>query len=222
MELILSLLLNTDKNHIVCLDIGCGDGIIIRKLLENNYKLEDKFKMIIGLDIAKSKLKRFKNNCHSNKVEYIIGDARKLCFKNNSVDIVLLFEVIEHFYKQDGVKILHEIYNILKTPDGFLILSTPSYHSPREKLARKSGNLGEHLHIYKFEELKEMLEKIGFRIEHFTTSGFMLPTGKFSWKTTEILLKIHPKILIFLERVIDRLSFLKEINWTMFIIARRV
>jgi len=219
-ELVIKNLKKLSRDQIIWLDVGCGDGIILRevmKRLKNNIRVK-----LLGLDIAKSKLQRLKHNCP--QVDVIVGDALNIPFKNNSLSIVTCFELIEHFEKEEGIRILREIHRVL-LPRGILILSTPSYYSPREYLARKSGNLGEHKYIYKQRELVTILRSIGFEVLNVTSSGFMIPIVIFGlgWKLTEILLNIAgSKPLIIAEKIINKIKGLKNLNWTTFIICKAI
>ena len=73
------------------LDIGCGTGII-------SQKLGNKFNNVVGLDTNKNNIsqarKRVKN--------VIIADAHFLPFKNDSLDLIVGGEIIEHTHKFDS------------------------------------------------------------------------------------------------------------------------
>jgi SAM-dependent methyltransferase len=103
-----------------------------------------------------------------------------LPFEADSVDTVLLTEVIEHTWR-DPLFVLTEINRVLKSGSGKLILSTPNLLSIRNRLAffggrienviehpfvsylkaRRLGHLG-HLRLYAPSELVGMLELLGF------------------------------------------------------------
>ena len=212
----LDLVKDVLKSGLLWLDIGCGNGLIIREIASvcrsKNININ-----IVGLDVAESKIKRFKR-CFPF-VSFVIGDALALPFRDTSFSMVTCFELMEHFHKKEGLTLLSKIYRVLK-PKGILIISTPSYYSAREFLARRSGNLGEHKYIYKPKELKLILESNGFDILKHTSSGFMFPAHLLSWEITGIILKTIPSLLIQLEKVLDKISFLRTLNWTTFFVAR--
>lgn len=56
--------------------------------------------------------------------QYMIGDGQSDLFKNNSFDVIALFEVLEHV--RNPFKIFANCANWLK-PEGVLVLSTPQY-----------------------------------------------------------------------------------------------
>lgn len=91
-------------------DIGCG-RMPYRKDLE---QLVDEY---VGVDHPQvSKL------YHSNVKPDVIADAKKLPFPNNTFDIALLFQVLEHV--DSPRKVVAEAARVLK-PNGVLIISVP-------------------------------------------------------------------------------------------------
>ena len=87
------------RKNIKILDVGCGNCYILNKIKKAGYK------HIIGIDI--------KYSCG------IIMDATNMTFSNNSFDVVICFEVIEH------CPCVKELQRVLKV-GGKLILSTPT------------------------------------------------------------------------------------------------
>lgn len=96
------------------LDIGCGEGItlekIIRRFPEKNIK---------GIDNSQENVVI----CRKYNLPVERGDVYKLNFKDNFVDTCILSEVIEHL--NDYARALKEIYRVLKK-DGLLILLFPN------------------------------------------------------------------------------------------------
>ncbi len=93
--------------NIAILDIGCGEGVFIEELKKIG------FQKIIGID---------KN--YSSK-DVIRGDIMNLPFRDNSFDVALLLDVIEHLpfeFQKNGIR---EIKRVLKT-NGILIVSVPN------------------------------------------------------------------------------------------------
>ncbi len=96
-ELILNLIKDIPYNNV--LEIGCGSGELSQYL--NHY---------IGIDI-------------SITAKSIIGDAQKLPIKDNSVDLILLLDLLEH---TNDKKTLIEAYRILKI-NGYIIITVPAF-----------------------------------------------------------------------------------------------
>ena len=98
------------------LDLGSGEGGTSAVFSELNR--------VFGYDLNLIRLERQKDN--SADYFKINGDALKLSFKDNSFDLIILQDVIEHL--QDCKLLLNEIRRVLK-PDGMIYISTPNKYS---------------------------------------------------------------------------------------------
>jgi len=87
------------------LDVGCGAGGFTKAIKRSRPDLE-----VWGVDISVNSVRRARKN--PQRVNFSLGSAYKLPFKDNSFDAVVLFDVIEHLDKPD--KSLREIYRTLK------------------------------------------------------------------------------------------------------------
>lgn len=76
------------------------------------------------LDISKEAIEYCKKYIKNNNLNFILGDGKKIPFKDNSFDIVISFETIEHI--KDYNNFLEEIKKVLKK-DWILIMSTPNF-----------------------------------------------------------------------------------------------
>ena len=115
----------TKNNSFSFIDVGCGDGEYLKHII----KYKNKNSAIIGFDISFSYLKRAK--IKSQKANFIRGDITNLPVKDNSVDIALCSEVIEHI--PDYKKCLKELFRIAKK---YIIITTPN-HGLRRRIAEK-------------------------------------------------------------------------------------
>lgn len=95
------------------LDIGCGGGLFISELQKHGYK-------IIGIDISYNLLSKIREN----KI-LVCGRSELLPFKDNSFNLVLCTEVLEHIFDLD--KALNEIKRIVKN-NGYVIITVPNLH----------------------------------------------------------------------------------------------
>jgi len=101
------------------IDVGCAQGNFSLALAKFGYK-------IYGVDlrssfIAYAKLKMSRNEKNITYVEWTVVDAKNLPFQSDSVDCVLLLEVLEHTALPE--KMIEEACRILKK-GGYLIVST--------------------------------------------------------------------------------------------------
>lgn len=105
------------KNKSVA-DIACGTGYGTRILIEQGAA-----KSCIGIDISSEAIEYANRNHNVPGSCYICASADKTPFEDNSIDIVVSFETIEHL-PNDKV-LLMEFHRIIKS-GGLLICSTPN------------------------------------------------------------------------------------------------
>ena len=153
------------KDEYSILDIGCGEGITLEKLIHRFPN-----KNIKGIDYSRENVEVCKG--YGLPVDY--GSVYNLKIDDNSVDCVIFLEVIEHL--SDYKKALREICRVLK-PNGFLILIFPNDRI--FKIAR--------ILTFKFKEafydsghvkqwtpkiMKRVLEQLGFEISKIENIPF--------------------------------------------------
>jgi len=113
---------NTESKSVV-VEVGCGSGLLLQHLSKNKNTL-------YGVDINTTAL-RFLNSkmIESGSKDNFMGISafgENLPFRNNTVDFVLLSEVIEHL--RNPQKMIEEISRVLKIGGGVYI-TTPNYDS---------------------------------------------------------------------------------------------
>ena len=109
---IISLL---DKNsHAVVLDVGCGDG---RFTVQFKNKIQ--CKKIIGTEGNPARIKMAEDNGVDKVVSVEL--EKKWPFPNNSFDVIISNQVIEHILNIDHF--IEEIYRLLR-PGGYCVIST--------------------------------------------------------------------------------------------------
>ena len=146
------------------LDIGTKNG----KLLEAVGGIE-KIAIDINPDYVAEAIKR-------KNVTGQVASVYKMPFDDGIFDCVILTEVLEHLDMPNEA--IREISRITR---GRLILSTPNNCWARKikhKLLGKPGLISpDHLKEYSWKEVKNMVEKHGFKLKRFTGLGFFL-----TWK----------------------------------------
>ena len=92
------------ENKSKALDVGCGDGELIKYLIEN------KTKEIRGLEISKESVQ----NCLSKGLSVIEGNAENdlIQFPNHSFDYVILSQTLQAFLNPD--KVIKELLRVGK------------------------------------------------------------------------------------------------------------
>ena len=102
------------ENKIV-LDIASGEGY-------GTSLMSKKASFVYGVDIDKQTIARAKIKYTENNIKFLEGSTSAIPLENNSVDVVVSYETIEHHSEHE--KMMLEIKRVLK-PDGILIISTP-------------------------------------------------------------------------------------------------
>ena len=106
---------NSDK---VVLDAASGSGY--------GTNLMSKFsKKVYGIDISIEAVEYAKNNFSRDNIEFLNSSIESLPFEDNTIDVIVSFETIEHVDLTAQNKFLNEINRVLKK-DGVLIISTPN------------------------------------------------------------------------------------------------
>jgi ubiquinone/menaquinone biosynthesis C-methylase UbiE len=98
------------KNIKSVVDIGCGEGFVINCL---------DYPKITGVDISRNALRIAKEK--NPECEFCSGSIYEISFKENSFDLVIATEVLEHLERPDLA--LQEIKRITKN---YCILSVPN------------------------------------------------------------------------------------------------
>lgn len=153
------------------LDLGCGNGYYSYLLSKIPLNLE-----ITGIDSHLNAIIDARALIRKDKATFIIGNAEKLPFPQNSFDKIIMSEIIEHV--KDDIKVLKEAKRVLKM-GGILVLTTPNKDYPflwdpvnwilehffsfHIRNGFFAGIWNQHLRLYTPEEIKKKLEKVGFK-----------------------------------------------------------
>ncbi|MBV9358517.1 MAG: methyltransferase domain-containing protein [Chloroflexi bacterium] len=97
------------------LDIASGEGY-------GAMLLAQVAKSVIGIDSSVESVVFAQANYARANLRFIHGDARSISLPDHSVDIVVSFETIEHFYEQE--QFLREVKRVLR-PGGRFVVSSP-------------------------------------------------------------------------------------------------
>jgi len=143
----------------VLLDVGSSTGLLESKLYDKNLK------RIIGVEPNKKAVDFAKKNVKD--VEFYVGTADNLLVKNNSCDIVTMFDVIEHVPENGEIDAFKEVRRVLKK-GGVFLLSTPN-NNLFTNLLDPAWYFG-HRH-YKPEQIKKMLVDSKFKILSVNVRG---------------------------------------------------
>jgi ubiquinone/menaquinone biosynthesis C-methylase UbiE len=127
------------------LDVGAGSAWVAKHFSMHQVN-------VVSLDISKSNVEKAKINVPDKKHSPIVADSFKLPFLNNSFQIVVASEIIEHVV--DPNKFVEELFRVIK-PSGKLIITTPYKEKLRYYLCiHCNEKTPVHAHIHSFDEKK--------------------------------------------------------------------
>lgn len=144
-------------SKIKILDIGCGTGGLLRELTECGE--------CQGLDLSEEALEY----CRAKGLKNVgKGSAENIPFPDNSFDVVLVLDVLEHI--EDDAAALKEIRRVMKN-EGVAIITVPAFMF----LWGVSDRLGRHFRRYERSMLLAKAESAGLvvvRSSYFNTFLF--------------------------------------------------
>ncbi|ALK06631.1 MAG: hypothetical protein AAY43_06565 [Methanosarcina sp. 795] len=131
------------------IDIGCGEGFIINCL---------DFSDITGVDISKSALKLARDK--NRNFNLCAGSVYELSFKNDSFDLAIATEVLEHL--EEPERAIQEIRRVSRNYCVFSVPNEPYFRIMnflRGKNLTRFGNDIEHVQNWSSKEFVELLRK---------------------------------------------------------------
>lgn len=190
-KLFLKIIGNDNK----IIEIGCGNGFLSKKLSEENNSVVSIDISEIALDISK------RNKTISLDLEYCCNDARNLAFKDQSFDVAISIDMIEHLPPEDINNHFSEVRRVLKNNGCYLFYTPHILYGPT--------SLGLHFKEYTLAEMCEILEKHRFDsyiiIPHFILFGLKVKLGINKAKFYERIIMNYKIYKIFKSKLIATL-----------------
>lgn len=152
-------------NDFVCgkvvLDIASGEGYGSCLLSKNALK-------VIGVDIDLESVKNANKKYSKNNLKFFAGSADKIPLEDNSVDVIVSFETIEHHDQHN--EMLLEIKRVLKE-DGILIISSPD----KKYYSDLTGQVNPfHVKELYFDEFKSLIDRYFIFTNYYFQNSFNL------------------------------------------------
>ena len=125
------------------LDVACGEGY-------GSFLMADIADIVFGVDISDETVRHASSLYSKPNLKFSQGSATNLAFPDDSFDVVVSFETIEHLAEQE--EMLAEIRRVLR-PNGILIISSPNrpiYFAERGECNKFHVR---ELHFQEFDEL---------------------------------------------------------------------
>ena len=134
------------------LDVGCGNGWVIRKIVEENN-----CKKAIGIDKSKNMILQANAKKKTSKEKYIHKSIESLRYKNK-FDFIFSMESL---YYVDSIEIaLEKIYKSLK-PGGQFFCGT-DFYSDNKATIKWANIMKIQMHLHSKQEWKKFFKNAGF------------------------------------------------------------
>ncbi|PZR26558.1 MAG: class I SAM-dependent methyltransferase [Azospira oryzae] len=145
----------------VVLDIASGEGYGSALLAQCAAK-------VYGVDIDESSVKhaidKYQSK-YSTNLQYLVGSASQIPLPDDSVDVVVSFETLEHHTLHEEMML--EVKRVLKK-DGIFLISSPE----KSIYAQRDPNNIYHVRELLFQEFKELIQR-HFRSHLFFSQRFV-------------------------------------------------
>ena len=134
------------------LDIGCGEGVVLEQLRASHPAPST------GIDLDPARIHLAKSQ--SVDIPFAVGNAQELPYEDNSFDLVMILEVLEHVGEPDLV--LREAFRVTSK---FLLASVPNEpwwrigNLARLKYIRDLGNTPEHINHWSVRSFKAFISE---------------------------------------------------------------
>ena len=116
------------------LDVGTGPGYLPLQISESLPGSE-----VIGIDVSEDMIRVARKNAEGKNVKFLVGDANKMPFEDDSFDLVVSTGSLHHW--RNPVNVLNEIYRVLRPGRKALIYDLWG-EAPKELLRGKLTELG--------------------------------------------------------------------------------
>ena len=139
-----------------CLDLGCGGGANVKKLLARSPQGH-----VTGLDYSEvSVAKSRKCNAaaiEAGRCEIVLGNVMDLPFPDDAFHVATAFETI--YFWPDLAQAFAQVFRVLK-PNGLFLLCNEA--SGADAKGAKWASLIEGMRVYSSEDLRRLLRQAGF------------------------------------------------------------
>lgn len=145
------------------LEAGCGFGY-------GAAFISGRAESVVGLDIAPDSIEFCRRTYRLENVQWVVGDVTDLKFGDNTFDIYVSYETLEHLPLDKIERYFQEAKRVLKN-GGHFIISTPN------KMNRLNLNNPFHVKEYTFTELRNLMERYFNEVEYYSLEEVKLHKG---------------------------------------------
>ena len=151
------------------LDVGCGNGWVVRKIAQNKN-----CKKAIGIDKSKKMIQNALKNKTSNKEDYFVEDIENWNYKGK-FDIIFSMEAL--YYAESIENALKKIFRLLKN-NGEFYCGT-DFYSDNKATTNWPKMVKLNMHLLSKKEWKQLFTDVGFKT---TSKQIKDKTSKKKWK----------------------------------------
>ncbi len=184
------------------LDIACGEGYGSAMLVRDA-------RSVVGVDIDDATVLHARAAYHNvTELRFVRGDAADIPLEDNSFDVVVSFETIEHHDRH--AEMLSEIRRVLR-PDGLLVISSPNKIVYSEMAGYHNEFHVKELDFHEFDAvLKGQFDEVIYFGQRLAVGSaiFTLPGDKASTRTLGALTDTGSEIVERAASLIDPVYFI--------------
>jgi len=208
-----------DKPEGAVLDCGSGSGILLG-LLSRNYA------HVFGLDLSHEMLKTGEEGAADSRT--LVGHAQMMGLKDNTFDLVICKSSLHH--TPEPGRAIREIHRVLKK-DGVLIISEPCrdnflWRKIGQAYTGLSNKFSGHHHLFRSEEIRELLTGNGFEIQnsrYFGLAGFPLCGTAQQFPAMNLMPFNHliARFLVKIDELFIKVPLIKNLRWHIIIQSKK-
>lgn len=139
------------------LEIGAGEGSILKRLSELNFG-----EQLYGLEISSTGVKTIQNKGIQRLVECSLYDGYHIPYEDNKFDIVIMSHVVEHL--EHPRQLLYEAARVAK----YIFVEVPMEDTTRLKNDFVLDSVG-HINYYSPKTIRHLLQSCNLRVLRQTT-----------------------------------------------------
>ena len=174
------------------LEVGCENGY------GASYLMSKGASKVVGVDIAREAIEYAKAHYQKDGLHFLLLDAQQLPFLDNSFDVIVSFEVIEHLERYEDF--LNECQRLLKD-GGYFICSTPN----KAIVSPNSDKLSYYQHVKEFYP-DEFYALLANYFKHVVIYGFLPVSSKARLRIGKVMFSPKPKLFYLVRPQIIRIA----------------
>ncbi len=113
---------------------------------------------LVGVDLDGEAVRFCRDTWGDDNARYVEGSVLALPFEDESFDVVLSMEAIEHFTVSDGRRYVAELHRVCRS--GGVLLGSSTFPDTREAADALCAQNEHHLHIYTRAEMRRLLTEV--------------------------------------------------------------